>query len=412
MILHFECYSGISGDMAVAAMLDLGADRDVLMGVLDSLPLDGYRVEITRKRKSALDVCDFDVILEHDNHDHDDVYLYGHDHHHEHHHGHHHDHHHDHHHGRGIDEIFGIIDAGVMTDGARDVAKRIFTILAEAEASVHGVPVEKVHFHEVGAIDSIVDIVALAVCIDNLGISDVSFSRMHEGTGTVRCQHGLMPVPVPAVAAIASSHGIALRTVDIQGELVTPTGIAFAAAVRTRDLPEEYGIVRMGMGGGKRETGASGILRAMILSPCGGSDMVCLLECNIDDCSGEVLGYTMDRLFEEGARDVFYTPVFMKKNRPAYMLSVVCSESDADRMEDLMFSETTTIGIRRMNVDRTVMGREVRTVDTPLGPVDVKFCTRGGISKAYPEYESLIRICRERGIGYREAYDTVLGLVR
>ena len=408
MILHFECYSGISGDMAVAAMLDLGADETVLRGVLDSLPLDGYRVEITRKRKSGLDVCDFNVILDEDNHDHDGDYLYGHDHHEQHaHHN-----HHNHHHGRGIGDIFPIIDAGDMTEGAREISKRIFAVLAEAEASVHGVPLEKVHFHEVGAVDSIVDIVALAVCLDHLNVDRVSFSELYEGTGTVRCQHGLMPVPVPAVAALASSYGIRLRNTGVQGELVTPTGAAFVAAVRSCEPPSGYRIERIGMGGGKRETEASGILRAMLLSPDDVSDEVCLLECNIDDCTGEALGRAMEVLFEKGAKDVFYTPVFMKKNRPAYMMSVVCSVSDADVMEDVVFSETTTIGIRRTLIRRSVMDREVRTVETPYGLVDVKFCTRGGISKAYPEYESLVRICRENGLGYREAYDAVMGSVR
>ena len=174
--LYFECYSGISGDMAVAAMLDLGADQGKLMDVLKSLPLEGYRVEVTRKSKSGLDVSDFNVILDEDNHDHDMEYLYG---------GHHHEHHHHHHSHRGMNEITEIINSGRMTDRAREIALRIFSILAEAEAKAHGVPVEEVHFHEVGAVDSIVDIVSLAVCLDDLDPNDVCFSDLYEGTGTV-----------------------------------------------------------------------------------------------------------------------------------------------------------------------------------------------------------------------------------
>ena len=421
-MLYFECYSGISGDMAVAAMLDLGADRDALDRALSSLDLDGFRTEVTRVSKSGLDVCDFNVILEVDNHDHDMGYLYGHEHHHDHgHHGDHAEHDHDdhgaHHHGdhhhphRGLPEILSIIDRADMTDGAKAVSRKVFEIIGAAEAEAHGVPIDQVHFHEVGAVDSIVDVVALGVCIDSLGVSRVCFSELYEGTGCIRCQHGVIPVPAPAVANIASAHSLPLRITPSQGEYVTPTGAAFAAAVRDSDVPASFTIDRIGLGAGKRESERSGILRAMLITPRSSEDTIVKLECNVDDCTGEALGFAAERLMREGARDAHYTPVFMKKGRPAYQLTVVCRESDRQRMERIVFEETSTVGIRRVAMDRTVMDRRIDEVDTPIGRVQVKVCTIDGIEKSHPEYESLAAICRERGIPFRDAYDIVMSSI-
>lgn len=286
-ILYLECSSGISGDMTAAALLDAGADEAAVRRALESLPVDGFEVRITRVVKSGLDVCDFDVVLDaaHENHDHDMAYLHGHehgeasahdhDHEHERAHGeaHVHDHDHDHtrdgghrHEHRGMAEIGAIIDAADMTDRAKEIARAVFAVIAEAEARAHGVPVDQVHFHEVGAVDSIADIVAIAAALDSLDVDDVAVSDLVEGTGTVRCQHGIIPVPVPAVVNIAAAHGLPLRIADVRGELVTPTGAAVAAAVRTRDaLPERFTIERVGMGAGKRAYETPGILRAMIL---------------------------------------------------------------------------------------------------------------------------------------------------
>lgn len=421
-MLYFECYSGISGDMAVAAMLDLGADRDALDRALSSLDLDGFRTEVTRVSKSGLDACDFNVILEVDNHDHDMGYLYGHEHHHGHgHHGDHDEHDHDdhgaHHHGdhhhphRGFPEILSIIDRADMTDGAKAVSRKVFEIIGAAEAEAHGVPIDQVHFHEVGAVDSIVDIVALGVCIDSLGVSRVCFSELYEGTGCIRCQHGVIPVPAPAVANIASAHSLPLRITPSQGEYVTPTGAAFAAAVRDSDVPVSFTIDRIGLGAGKRESERSGILRAMLITPRSSEDTIVKLECNVDDCTGEALGFAAERLMREGARDAHYTPVFMKKGRPAYQLTVVCRESDRQRMERIVFEETSTVGIRRVAMDRTVMDRRIDEVDTPIGRVQVKVCTIDGIEKSHPEYESLAAICREKGIPFRDAYDIVMSSI-
>lgn len=272
-ILYLECSSGISGDMTAAALLDAGADEAAVRRALESLPVDGFEVRITRVVKSGLDVCDFDVVLDaaHENHDHDMAYLHGHEHGEASAHDHDHDHDHTHdgghrHEHRGMAEIGAIIDAADMTDRAKEIARAVFAVIAEAEARAHGVSVDQVHFHEVGAVDSIADIVAIAAALDSLDVDDVVVSDLVEGTGTVRCQHGIIPVPVPAVVNIAAAHGLPLRITDVRGELVTPTGAAVAAAVRTRDaLPERFIIERVGMGAGKRAYETPGILRAMIL---------------------------------------------------------------------------------------------------------------------------------------------------
>ncbi len=296
-ILYLECASGISGDMTAAALLDLGADQYAVRAALESLPVEGFEVRISRVVKSGLDVCDFDVVLDaaHENHDHDMAYLHGdgfarttgrghsHDHAHVHdcgrrvaddsdhacdrnrdrNHAHAHDHAHER---RGLADVMRVIDAADMTSRAKDVARRIFEVLAEAEARAHGVPVEQVHFHEVGAVDSIADVVAIAVAFDSLAVEDVAVCELAEGRGTVRCQHGVIPVPVPAVVNIVSRYGIALKLLDVEGELVTPTGAAVVAALRTEDsLPGRFSVVRVGMGAGKRDYATAGILRAMLI---------------------------------------------------------------------------------------------------------------------------------------------------
>ena len=405
--LYLECYSGISGDMTVGALLDLGADQRLLEEQLRSLPVSGFEIEISRVKKSGLDACDFRVVLdkEHENHDHDNEYLYGHGHKHEHHH--HHAHTHDHIH-RGLPEIREIILHSGITERAKKTALAIFQVLAEAEAKAHGTSIDEVHFHEVGAVDSIVDIVAAAVCLDNLAVDEVIVPELYEGRGTVRCQHGIIPVPVPAVVHIAGEHGITLHMTDTEAELVTPTGAAIVAAVRTADrLPKRYKILRTGMGAGKRDYGRTSILRGMLIEPDTeeAADSVYKLESNIDDCTGEALGYVMDRLFEAGARDVNYIPVYMKKNRPAYQLNVLCSEETVPRIEEIIFKETTTIGIRRVRMERTVMRREIRTLATSLGEAKVKVCRLGCSDiRVYPEYESAADISREKKLPYQDVW--------
>ncbi len=498
--LYLECSSGISGDMTVAALLDLGADQEVLKKAISSLPVDGFSIEISRVKKSGLDACDFLVRLdeEHENHDHDMEYLHGmgghvhgsEEHHHmhsyeagAHHHGdaeihahshegidsrthyhddaeihahshenvHGHSHPHDHaaaHHShphihRGLNDVLEIISQADLSSRARALAVRIFTILAEAEAKAHGVPLDQVHFHEVGAVDSIVDIVAAAVCLDNLDITEAVIPRIYEGRGFVRCQHGVIPVPVPAVVHIAQASQLPLHLTETEGELVTPTGAAIAAAIRTaQQLPDSFVIKKTGIGAGKRTYDRPSLLRAMLIEraeqsadagsdtqksqkesckaagvcenthdPCKRmvpKDVVYRLETNIDDCTGEALGYVMERLFDAGARDVHYTPVYMKKNRPAYQLNVICDREAVPEMEKIIFRETTTIGIRKMEMERTVLERSAGKITTSLGEAEVKVCILpDGARRSYPEYASVERLAKKNGISFRDAFEII-----
>lgn len=258
--LYVECTSGISGDMFTASLLDLGASEEILQKALNSLSVQGFQIEITRVKKSGLDACDFNVILdkEHENHDYDMNYLYGKTkgkHHHEISHEH-----------RNLAEIIEIIEGSDITKRAKMTAVHIFEILAEAEARVHGTTMEQVHFHEVGAVDSIVDIVSAAVCLDNLDIGEVIVTELYEGKGEVRCQHGVLPIPVPAVTEIVRKHRIPMHIMEVKGEFVTPTGAAIMAAVRTKsELPKRFLIQKTGLGAGKREHEKSGILRTMFI---------------------------------------------------------------------------------------------------------------------------------------------------
>lgn len=446
-ILYLECNSGISGDMTVAALLDLGADRQILLDALSSLPLTGYSIEIKDVYKSGIRACDFNVILDHDNHDHDMDYLHDHAHsitdEHDHTHSHNlsdeheqihrHDHsmtagdvhghdtdesqhiHHHHHDARNLNDITKIIQVGQLSPGAKDLALKIFQILAEAEAAVHGKTLEEIHFHEVGAVDSIVDIVAVAVCIDNLSPSGIVISALTDGKGQIRCQHGLIPVPVPAVTAIAMQNDLTLNISDVEGELVTPTGAAIAAAVRTATtLPKEFRIRRIGFGAGKRDYAATGLLRAMLLQPLSKDthDTILSLETNVDDCSGEALSYTMQLLLDAGALDAFCIPIYMKKNRPACLLKVLCNPEQRAEMESIIFRNTTTIGIRIQEMQRTKLPRKIFALETPWGMADVKCCTYGNDTYYYPENDSVSRLAKQNGTGFTEMYNMIQAYAR
>lgn len=480
--LYLETSSGISGDMFVAAMIDLGADPEALERALNSIPADGFMVEISSVKKSGIACCDFNVILDAalENHDHDMAYLYGpapvssaapqeeahhchedeeahhchchedeevphchedeevhHCHGHEdeevhhchcyeedeaHHcHGHggeepHHHHEHHHHHGRHLAEILDIIDATDMTDSAKALAGKMFHIVAEAESLAHHMPLEEVHFHEVGAIDSIVDIIAAAVTFDSLGITDVIIPCLTEGRGTVRCQHGVLPVPVPATMNIIEAYDMPLTIMEAKGEYVTPTGAAIAAAIcTTHQLPKAFRIVRTGLGAGKRAyTERTNILRAYLIEgkPLEeDKDEIVKLETDIDDSTGEALGYTIDRLMQAGALDVHYSPVYMKKNRPAWELTVICKKSRMEELEDIIFKETTTIGIREFpSVMRSILRRNQRQVETPFGIAEVKEVALPGERRFYPEYESVKAIAEKEHLPFAEVYHLVKAL--
>ncbi|MBR2358337.1 MAG: nickel pincer cofactor biosynthesis protein LarC [Lentisphaeria bacterium] len=400
--LYLEGASGISGDMTVASLLDLGGNQEKLAKVLQSLPMHHeFHYHTARAKSYGIEGCAFNVHC-HDHH---------HDHHHEHDHDHPHDHDHHHHEHRNLSDVIEIIRKADMTDRAAALAEKIFYIVARAEAKAHGCGISEVHFHEVGAVDSIVDIVAAAVLIDDLDITDCVVQSLAEGSGYVTCQHGKLPVPVPAVLNIAEMHGITLKTTSANGEMVTPTGIAIAAALRTSEvLPAEYKIEKVGIGVGKRDFGHANILRAMLIKPTDQprNSEVLVMECNIDDCSGEMLGLALEKLLQAGALDVHYTPCFMKKNRPGYQMQVIAPAELAEKLEYLIFENTTTIGIRRYPVQRSCMQRQNIKVTTPFGQVDAKKCCWQDIVRIYPEFESVKEIAGKNGAAFKTVFDAVV----
>lgn len=444
--LYLECNYGISGDMAVAALLDAGADRTALEKALASIPVKGFKTEIKRVEKNGVSCLDFNVILdsEHENQDHDMNYLFGHEsaeHNHghgEHFHGHTHHHseaeehshaaQHEIHHGeqvhhhehRNLHDVLEIIDKTEMTENARKLAHKIFEIIAKAESKAHSKPVEEVHFHEVGAVDSVVDVIALAVCFDSLHVEKVFVPFLCEGTGTVRCQHGILPVPVPAVANIMQEYYVPLKITGERGEFVTPTGAAFVAAVATEfSLPKNFVLKKIGMGAGKRDYGVPNIVRAMLVETeeknnpenqltSAFHDKIIKLETNIDDSTGEALGFVMDELFASGALDVHYLPCFMKKNRPAWLLVVLCRLEDAAKMEKIIFMHTTTIGIRMSQMERTCLARSECSVEVFGEKAEVKVVDVYGEKRFYPEYERVSRIAQKTKKPFGEVYNKIV----
>lgn len=437
--LYLDCTFGISGDMFAAALLDLGANEERLRHALDTLPVPGFGIEVSRVKKAGIDCCDFNVALGPDgeNHDHDMDYLHGSapDHHHGGHPGHHHGEGRRHGH-RGPADIDRIIDGGQLAPRARELAHRMVRIVAEAEARAHAVPLDEVHFHEVGALDSIVDIVSAAVLVDDLDVDRVIVPRLVDGCGTIRCQHGVIPVPVPATLNIAVAHALPLSSCSAEGEFVTPTGAAIVAALDPeRDLPARYAVKRVGLGVGKRSYERPSILRALVIEElpgngaapgpvpsCGPAPLagrpgtptvdsaypgeVVRLECDIDDATGETLAYAADRLRASGAREVHWVPVFAKKGRPAWQLQVVATPEDVPALEEVIFSETSTIGIRRWGCGRTVLERETAVADTPWGPVRMKVVALpDGTRRAAPEYEDAAGIARSAGVPLSRVMD-------
>ncbi len=424
--LYLECFSGISGDMTVASLLDLGVDQNKLFQAIKSLKIDGYEIKVSKTEKNGVTACDFDVVLESDQHDHGHTHEEGHhhlpgeEHTHArlsvHDHGHFHEeehsnieqqehvHHHEH---RNLQDIEKIIDRSEITARAKELSKKMFSIVAKAEAKVHGKPVEEVHFHEVGAVDSIIDIVSAAVCIDLLNIDQVYCSPLSEGNGFVRCQHGLLPVPVPATAEILREYSIPISASSVQGEMVTPTGAAIVAALtESFERPQGYIIKAVGYGAGKRNYPTANVVRAFLLEKAvlGNKNQVILMECNIDDMTGEQLGFAMETLLAAGALDVWFEPIYMKKNRPANKLCVLCRPVDQQNLEKMILLHTTTIGVRSAVYNRTVMERKTAQVTTPYGVVTVKYAGLEEIQKITVEYESAKAAANRFGVPLEEVY--------
>lgn len=379
--LHFDCFSGISGDMALGALLDAGADAAAVTAGLASLGLP-IQLEISKVRKGGFAATQVYVRApDEDTH-------------------------------RHLPDVEAILGKGQLTASARELALRIFRRLAEAEAEAHGMPLDRVHFHEVGALDSIADIAGVAIAIDSLGVQRFTSRSVVTGFGTVKCAHGVMPVPAPGTAALLK--GMPVEPGVIKAEMTTPTGAAIlAATVQAWAEAPAMTVRAVGHGAGMRDfLDVPNLLRVFVgdaeVSTEGERDRVWVLETNLDDVPGEVIGYCYKRLFEAGALEVFTTPIQMKKQRPGVMLSVLAPLHAVHAVEAVLFGETGTFGVRRYAVERRKLRREAITVATPWGEVRAKRGWReGGPELITPEYEDCARVARAAGVALREVYDAV-----
>lgn len=366
-IAYFDCFSGVSGDMALGALLACGADETRFREQLTALHVPGYGLAVQRVTRGGITATDVDVRLEET----------------------------DGGHGRHLSDIAAILEAGPLPPGVRQKALAVFTRLADAEAKVHGTSREEIHFHEVGAVDAIVDIVGVCLLLDMLGVDSVAVSSVPCGYGTIVCQHGVMPVPAPATMELL--RGFPVHAVDIRGELVTPTGAALVTTLADAGSAGRMPAMRVlisGFGAGKKQFAPDmpNLLRVIIGEAGESADptpqTVTVMETNLDDQSPEAFELLMERCFAAGALDVFYTPVQMKKNRPATLVTVLCPPALTEHLADVLFRETGTFGIRTREQSRLTLERSWQTVTTPFGDIRIKIGRRRGeVMTAAPEYE-------------------------
>jgi uncharacterized protein (TIGR00299 family) protein len=393
-VAYFDCFSGASGDMILGACLSAGLDAEELRRELSGLAVGGYTLKAEVIRKQGFAATQVDVAVDPGT---DKPH-------------------------RHLKHIREILDSSRLSQQVRGRALAIFQRLAQAEAEAHGTTIDKVHFHEVGAIDAIVDIAGACIALERLGIEKIYCSPIPTGSGTVQCEHGVMPVPAPGTAALLK--GVPLAACDEPGELTTPTGAAILTTLAAGYGPAPaMTLEHIGTGAGQREGQTRpNILRLLIgemadTAAAGSAreeiDEIVVLETNLDDVSGEVVGYVHDRLFEAGALDVFTSPIYMKKNRPGTLLTVLAPPELREKLESILFSETTTLGIRGYSVRRTKLSRDVETVETPSGAIRIKVGRRDGkIQSASPEFEDCRRAARESGRPLIDVMDEAMRLWR
>ncbi len=421
-ILYYDCFSGISGDMNLGALIDLGIDEKYLIEELKKLNLKGYEIKVSRDSRKGIEGTKVDVILHEHHHDHiqdDSEVAHGHDHSHEdnkngHSHG---DmsNNHSHHDQRNLKDIEEIIDCSKLSFKVKELSKKMFMKVAVAEAKVHGKPLYEVHFHEVGAVDSIVDIVGAAICINHLNVDKIMSSSVELGGGFVKCAHGVIPVPAPATVEILK--GIPVKLGAVPFETTTPTGAAILA-VNVCEFKDDNDFIvnKIGYGIGNRDTEIPNVLRVMLVEESDLSNtskdadeekaLEEIIECNMDDMNPELYEYIIDRLFSEGALDAYLTPIIMKKGRPGVKISVLCSPSKTEKMKEVLFRETTTFGVRSFKVNKTMLQREFIKVNTSYGEVTVKKAFYEGEKlKSKLEYEECKKIAQTCGISISEVYE-------
>ncbi|MCL2774044.1 MAG: nickel pincer cofactor biosynthesis protein LarC [Oscillospiraceae bacterium] len=416
--LYFDCFSGISGDMTLGALLDLdGKNFEHLLSQLKTLNVDGWTINMERRNKNGINANYIKVILpESDSHEHEHNHVHSHEH-------------------RNFADIVRIIDGSKITPRAKELSINIFRRIAVAEAKIHGSEIDKVNFHEVGAVDSIIDIVGAAILLDLIisenNIEKIYCSVINDGHGFAHCQHGIIPVPAPAVVEIFANAGVRTRQIDVPKELVTPTGAAIIAEIAEQsDVMPEMTAIKTGYGAGTRDLDIPNVVRVIMGEMSVGATLavalahtygigfkgdrkdrpyesISVIETNIDDCSPEILAYTMEKLLKAGANDVFFTPIYMKKNRSAVKLTVLCKSDSTDKFAGIIFAETTTIGVRIREEKRICLERKSEFVKTAYGDLKVKAVEFDGEKKLVPEYEEAKKLAENAGVPLYKIYESV-----
>lgn len=395
--LYLECGMGAAGDMLMAALLELIPDRQAFVDKMNALALPGVRVEAERAVKCGITGTHMKVTVDGEEEESEDAHEH---HHHDHDHDHHgqeHHHGHGHHHHAAVADIQGIIDGLGVSDQVKADAKAVYALIAEAESQVHGHPVSEIHFHEVGTLDAVADVVGVCLLMEEIGAEEIAASPVHVGSGHVRCMHGILPVPAPATALILK--GVPTYGGQVQGELCTPTGAALLKHFVSRfgDRPV-MAVEAIGCGMGKKDFERANCLRAFLGESEGALEQITRLECNLDDMTGEDIGFAMEQLFGAGARDVYTQAIGMKKSRPGVLLSVICLPEDADRLAAVMMKHTTTLGIRRQELSRYTLDRSLETAETPYGPVRVKTASGMGVQRRKAEYDDLAALAKQHNV--------------
>lgn len=397
--LYFECNMGAAGDMIMSALLELHPQPDSFMERLNGLGIPNVTFKKSTSVKCGISGTHVEVAVGgtvENEHMHEHGHHHEHEHHHEH--GHSHEHHHEHeHHHTGMSEIEHIIGHLDIPERVKNDAIGVYKLIAEAESHAHGCEISEIHFHEVGTMDAVADIVGSCLLMNEINADRIIVSPINVGSGQVRCAHGILPVPAPATAHILG--GVPIYSDDIQGELCTPTGAAilkyFAQEFSTMPVMK---ISKIGYGMGSKDFEAANCIRVMLGETQDKSDTVSELCCNLDDMTGEAIGFAIDRLFDAGALDVFTTPIGMKKNRPGILLTCICRENQRDEMLGLIFKHTSTIGVREYITNRYTLDRTIETTHTQFGDVRVKRSTGWGVSKIKAEYDDMEKIARENNI--------------
>ena len=407
--LYLECNMGAAGDMLAAALLELYPQPEEFVRRMNSLGIPGVEFSAQPAVKCGITGTHVSVTVHGEEEESQDVHLHHHDHHHDHEHAHDHDHdhheheHHEHDHGHGhhhhagMGDIRHILSHLDIPQDVREDAEEVYELIALAESHAHGRPVEEIHFHEVGTLDAVADVVAVCWLIHDLAPEQILASPVHVGWGQVRCAHGILPVPAPATAHIL--RDVPTYGGSVEGELCTPTGAALL-----KHFAQSFGpspvmrVEKIGYGMGKKDFEAANCLRAMLGETQEGRETNAQLCCNLDDMTPEALGFVQERLWEAGALDVTTTPVGMKKNRPGVLLTCMCRLEDRERLVSLLFRHTTTLGIRESQCSRYTLSRSQRSLETPWGPVRIKTSAGWGVTREKPEYEDLAKIARDQDL--------------